>query len=68
MSLFSIIHIYFCKSDEALRLEQEKQEKSTRLEQRRSHLSAILEAEKTQFQVEFYFQSNQTFSFLNNSD
>ncbi|CAF1100629.1 unnamed protein product [Rotaria sordida] len=37
-------------SDDALRIEQEKQDKLNRLQQRRTHLSAILEAEKTKYQ------------------
>ncbi|CAF4668691.1 unnamed protein product [Rotaria sp. Silwood1] len=39
-------------SDDALRIEQEKQEKLNRLQQRRTHLSAILEAEKIKHQNE----------------
>ncbi|CAF3777102.1 unnamed protein product [Adineta steineri] len=39
-------------NDEALRAEQEKQEKSKCLEQRRKHLSTILETEKNNFQTE----------------
>ncbi|CAF1107207.1 unnamed protein product, partial [Rotaria sordida] len=39
-------------SDDALRIEQEKQDKLNRLQQRRTHLSAILEAEKTKYQNE----------------
>lgn len=38
-------------SEEALREEQQKQEKSKRLEQRRSHLSEVLETERNKYQV-----------------
>lgn len=41
--------------DEALRDEQEKQEKFTRLRQRRSHLSEVLETDKNQYQVRIFF-------------
>ncbi len=38
-------------SEEALRNEQERDEKLKHLERRRSHLSEVLEAEKTKYQV-----------------